>query len=229
MPDARRPPQRRAAPTSSRSRSPGTASPPRAAGLAWRALASWRSCLAARAEPRRGRRPRPRRAAIAEHRGLEARSALDSATRRILGARGPRRGGTCRAQARSARAAQAAPQPRSPGGRVVAPARARPAYRASPGRTNMISGTTQAGETLSMKRTDSAMSSGADHLLGGDMLLDEVGHRRVDERGAERDRLDRRRRRAPCSSLRSSRRRRAWWPSRPTAMPRRACRRSRTC
>jgi hypothetical protein len=33
-------------------------------------------------------------------------------------------------------------------------------YRPSPGRTNMISGTTHAGETRSRKRTDSAMSSG---------------------------------------------------------------------
>ena len=63
-------------------------------------------------------------------------------------------------------------------------------YRASPGRMNIISGTTHAGETFSRKRTASAMSGRADHLLGGDLLLDEVGHRGVDERGAQRGGLD---------------------------------------
>ena len=63
-------------------------------------------------------------------------------------------------------------------------------YIASPGRMNRISGTMQAGEVRSRKRTASAMSSGPDHVLGRDLALGPVGHRRVDEPGRERGHLD---------------------------------------
>ena len=55
------------------------------------------------------------------------------------------------------------------------------AQRRSAGRMNWISGMTQPGESFSSARTISATSDGRDHLLGRDLTLDEVGHRRVDE------------------------------------------------
>ena len=54
----------------------------------------------------------------------------------------------------------------------------------------MISGITQAGLTWRAKRTASETSRDADHLLGRDLVADELRHRRLDEAGAQRERLD---------------------------------------
>ena len=78
------------------------------------------------------------------------------------------------------------PEPEAP----VADVEAELHSAASPGRWKTISGTTQNGEVRSTKRTASAMSAVWIISAGGTWLADELGHRGVDEPGAERDRLD---------------------------------------
>ena len=250
VPDAGRPPLRGPHRLHLVRAAPGTASPRPRAARARRTERELR-ILTAHLEASllsRGGRPTDWASVISEHADAQV---APPRRRARQAASPPRRHGAARRARAHPRAAQeaglglAAPVP--PAGRVRARPGARrggaggrrgrargrarragaPAYSWSPGRTNTTSGTTHAGESAAGAHGLGDVV-GLDHVLGRDLVLDEVGHRRVDERGTQRGRLD-----ALGAQLavhrRVSRRRRAWWRSRPTASPRPSCRRSTRC